>query len=38
MGYKDLPSWQKKKYDELIPSERGEFTARYNPRARHIYF
>ena len=27
-----------KKYDELIPSERGEFTARYNPRARHIYF
>ena len=27
-----------KMYDKLIPSERGESTARYSPRARHIYF
>jgi len=27
-----------KRYGKLTPSERGESTARYSPRARHIYF
>ena len=26
------------RYSNLTPSERGESTARYNPRARHIYY
>ena len=26
------------RYGKLTPSERGESTARYSPRARHIYY